>query len=164
MESEPWSINMEQWKWNQHRWLLRDALLKHSKYFISESKGCQACKSNPNLFWNIMSIWRKLSDFPFVVALMIMHRHWSHTHFRLFLCIRFQNIRPVFGKFSLSLFFPKMFSSFSAGIFDRGREMVLQISDQKSLIKAFHKSKIFLPFLFLLLVEKWYWVLDQNWN
>lgn len=53
---------------------------------------------------------KTLSDFPFVVTLMFMHRHWSPTHFRLFLCIRFQNIRPVFGKFSLSVFFsPNVF-------------------------------------------------------
>lgn len=53
---------------------------------------------------------KTLSNVAFVVPLVLTHRHWSLTYFGLFLCIRFQNIKPVFSIFSLSLFLSLSFS------------------------------------------------------
>lgn len=53
----------------------------------------------------------------------------SPTHFKLYWCSCFQNIRPVFRN-SLSLCFKCVCFFFtSAGNFDTGKEIVLQISD-----------------------------------
>lgn len=60
-------------------------------------------KSSPFL-QHYVCLDNTLSDFPSAVTLMLMHGHWGSVHFRLFLGIRFQNIKPVFSKFFLFLF------------------------------------------------------------
>lgn len=92
---------------------------------------------------------KTLSDFPFVVTLMFMHRHWSPTHFRIFLCIRFQNIRPVFGKFSLSVFFPpKCFLSSQLEFLIEEKNWCFKFLIRNPLLKLFTEARYFHHFFF----------------
>lgn len=63
-------------------------LWKHPKYFISEAKYCQACKSNVHFFLeHNVYLEKTLSNFPFVATLMLTHRHWSLTFILDYFCV-----------------------------------------------------------------------------